>query len=359
MRITAVRTSLLRVPNAPPMSGTYATSAYVVARIQTDEGLEGLGYAMLMGGAGAESVRAYLETSLVPLLEGENPLEIGRLWQKMYENDRGIRKKGIPLYAISAVDIGLWDLLGKSVGRPVWQLWGAYADRIPVYGSGGFLSYSIDEMVREAESFRAHGIGHYKMKIGHADPRKDIERVATLRRALGEDMRIMVDANQRWDVPTNIRVGNRLAELDIHWYEEPVLADNIAQCAAVARAIPIPVATGENEYTRYGFRDLIDAKAAYYLNPDVQRCGGFSEFLKIAHLAAAHDLPIAPHLVPELSVHALVSIPNGAIVEWLSGFDPAGLWRDPFHVVDGMMSAPLRPGHGMEFHPEIVKRYTA
>lgn len=339
------------------MSTFYATCVYVIARIETDDGIEGLGYTMLMGGAGADSVRAYLETSLVPLMIGEDPLAIGRLWQKMYENDRGIRKKGIPGYAISAIDIGLWDLLGKSVGRPLWQLIGAYTDRVPVYGSGGFMSYSIDELVKEAEGFRAQGIRHYKMKIGHPNGMKDVERVAALRKALGDDMAIMVDVNQRWDVPTNIRIANRIAQYDIHWYEEPVLADNIAQCAAVARAIPIPVATGENEYTRYGFRDLIDHQAAHYLNPDIQRCGGFSEALKIAHLAAAYDLPIAPHLVPELSIHLLVSIPNGSIVECLAG-GPQDLWKEPLSVVNGTLSPPDRPGHGMEFNPEIVKRYS-
>jgi L-alanine-DL-glutamate epimerase-like enolase superfamily enzyme len=357
MKITAIETSVIRVPNAPPMSTFYATCVYVVVRIKTDQGLEGLGYTMLMGGAGVSAVRSYIQDNLVPLMIGEDPQAIGRLWQKMYENDRGIRKKGIPVYAISAIDIGLWDLLGKSVGKPLWQLLGSYTDHAPVYGSGGFMSYTVDELIKEAEGFRAHGVKHYKMKIGHQNIMKDVERVGALRKALGDDMGIMVDANQRWDVPTNIKVANRIAQYDIYWYEEPVLADNIGQCATVARSIPIPVATGENEYTRYGFRDLIDQKAAHFLNPDIQRCGGFSEALKIAHLAAAHDLPIAPHLVPELSIHLLVSIPNASFVEWLAG-SPADLWVHPLEFHNGTLSPPLRPGHGMEFNPEIVKRFS-
>ena len=170
-------------------------------------------------------------------------------------------------------------------------------------------------------------------------------------------MEILVDANQRWDVATNIRVANLLEDCALYWYEEPVLADNIGQCAEVARAIATPVATGENEYTRYGFRDLIDAKAAQYLNPDIHRCGGFSEIMKIAHLAAAYDVKIAPHLVPELSVQVLVSIPNGALVEVLAG-SPEDLWQDPVEIVDGMMAPPDRPGHGMEFSADAIKRYT-
>jgi L-alanine-DL-glutamate epimerase-like enolase superfamily enzyme len=357
MKITGIETSTLNVPNGPPVSSYYAGNTYVVARIQTDEGIEGLGYTMLVGGMGARSVRAYLEESIVPLVVGKDPLQIGAIWDAMYENDRGLRKKGIPVYAMSAIDIGLWDILGKAVGRPVWQLFGAHTTRIPVYGSGGFLSYTVDELIAEAEGFRAQGCRHYKFKLGRPDVMENVERVRLLREALGDDMEILVDANQRWDVATNIRVGNLLGDYNLYWYEEPVLADNIEQCADVAAAIPVPVATGENEYTRYGFRDLIEARAAQYLNPDVHRCGGFSEMLKISHLAAAYDVKIAPHLVPELSIHVLVSIPNAALVEFLAGA-PEGLWEHDPVIVDGHMEPPNRPGHGMAFSKDALKAYT-
>lgn len=357
MKITNIEASTLNVPNSAPVSEYYPANTYIVARIETDEGLTGLGYTMLVGGFGANSVRAYMEESLIPLMIGEDPRDVGRLWDKMYENDRGIRKKGVPVYAISAIDIGLWDILAKSMDQPVWRLLGAHADKAPVYGSGGFLPYSIDQLIAEAEGYREQGCRHYKFKIGRPDVMENVERVRELRKALGDDMEILVDANQRWDVATNIRVANELADCNLYWYEEPVLADNIAQCAEVARAIPIPVATGENEYTRYGFRDLVDQKAAHYLNPDIHRCGGFSEMMKIAHFAAAYDIKIAPHLVPELSVQVLVSIPNGALVEVLSG-SPEDLWENPVEIVDGMMAPPDRPGHGMEFSADAIKHYT-
>lgn len=357
MKIVRVTTSTMVVPNDPPVSAYYAANTYVVARIETDAGITGLGYTMLVGGMGSRAVRAYLEESLVPLLVGADPLYIGGIWQRMYENDRGVRKKGIPVYAMSAVDIGLWDILGKSVGRPVWQLLGAHADRAPVYGSGGFLPYSVDQIVAEAEMFRALGCRHYKFKIGRPDVMENVERVRRVREAVGDDMELLVDANQRWDMATNIRVGRMLEEFGLYWYEEPVLADNIAQCAEVARSIDIPVATGENEYTRYGFRDLIEAGAATYLNPDIHRCGGFSEMMKISHLAAAYDIKIAPHLVPELSIHVLAAIPNGSLVEVLAG-SPSGLWEDMPAIVNGTMMPPAGPGHGMAFSAEALKRYT-
>ena len=356
MKITAIKTSMLRVPNAPPVSTYYKENRYVVARIQTDEGVEGFGYTMLIGGAGADAVRAYLETSLVPLLIGENPLMVNKLWEKMYRNDFGIRKKGIPVYAMSAIDIGLWDLIGKSAGKPVWQLFGGFAEEVPVYGSGGFLSYSVDDLIKEAEGFIAQGCRHYKFKLGKPNLMENVERVRAVRKALGNDVEILVDANQRWDVATHLKIGRYLEEFDLFWYEEPVLADNIEQCAEVARALRIPIATGENEYTRYGFRDLIEAKAARYLNPDIHRAGGFSEMMKISHLAAAYNIQIAPHLVPELSIHVLAAIPNGALVEFLAGA-PTEMWKDPPQIRKGMMSPPNRPGHGMELSDFALKRF--
>lgn len=158
MKITGVTTSTMVVPNGPPVNTYYAANTYVVARIETDAGIEGLGYTMLVGGMGASAVRAYLEDSIVPLIIGADPLQIGAIWQAMYENDRGLRKKGIPVYAMSAIDIGLWDILGKAVDRPVWHLLGAHSERVPVYGSGGFLSYSVDEIVAEAEMFRGKSV---------------------------------------------------------------------------------------------------------------------------------------------------------------------------------------------------------
>ena len=357
MKITGVTISTMAVPNGPPVNTYYAANTYIVTRIETDAGIEGLGYTMLVGGMGAGSVRAYLEENILPLVIGADPLQIGAIWQAMYENDRGLRKKGIPVYAMSAIDIGLWDILGKAVDRPIWHLFGAHNERVPVYGSGGFLSYSVDEIVAEAEAFRAQGCRHYKFKLGLPKVAENIDRVRRVREALGDDMEILVDANQRWDVATNIRVGRMLEEFDLYWYEEPVLADNIQQCADVAAAIAIPVATGENEYTRYGFRDLIEARAAQYLNPDIHRCGGFSEMMKISHLAAAYDVKIAPHLVPELSIHVLTAIPNAALVEVLAG-SPDDLWEHPPAIVDGYMAPPDRPGHGMTFSTDAVRRYT-
>lgn len=356
MKITAIKTSILRIPAGPLVQKQYQDCGMVAAEVHTDQGLTGLGYTVCVGFAGAETVKSYLDTRLCPLLTGKDPTAVNALWGEMYRQDMGIRKKGIPMYAISAADIALWDLLGKATGQPVARLLGGIVSRVPVYGSGGFLPYTTDEILKEAESFLAKGCRAYKLKIGFPEVKKNVERVRDVRRALGDDIKLMVDVNQRWDVGMAVRVGRVLEEYDLTWLEEPVLADNTGQCAEVARSIPIPVATGENEYTRYGFRDLIEARAASYLQPDIQRAGGIGEVVRIAHLAAAYDIPIAPHLAPELSIHLLSAIPNGWMAEWVNFYDQ-DVFAQPPEIADGHLVVPDRPGHGMALDPEAVKRY--
>ena len=168
----------------------------------------------------------------------------------MFRVDMGMKKQGAAAYALSALDIGLWDLTGKALGKPLYKLWGAVRHRIPCYGSGGWAKYSVDDLVREAEKYAAQGCRYYKMKIHDPDPKVNRARVEAVKRALGPDVRMMVDVNQRLDVLGNVRQAAELEHLDLVWYEEPVLADDIRGCAEVAQEIRIPVATGENNYTR-------------------------------------------------------------------------------------------------------------
>src|SRR6266571_713561 len=255
MKIRAVDSCVLTVPTPKPIALQFPQHKLVVAEISTDAGVSGLGYSLAFGGGGAEAIQVYLDTRLKPVLIGEDPLFVERLWERMFRADMGIRKQGIAAYALSALDIGLWDIAGKVAGLPLYQLWGAVTDSIPAYGSGGWARYSVD--------------------------------------VLG-----------------NIRQAALLEDLDLVWYEEPVLADDIAACAEVSEKIRIPVATGENNYTRYEFRELIERRAARYLMPDVCRANGFSETLRIGHLAAAHQVAVAPHVVHELSLHVVGALSN-------------------------------------------------
>ena len=346
MKITAIESFVLSVPTPKPMALQYPLHKLVVAEISTDDAIRGLGYSLVFGGGGAEAIHAYLQTRLKPALIGEDPLFVERLWEKMFRVDMGIKKQGVAAYALSALDIGLWDIAGKAAGLPLYKLWGAVRDRIPAYGSGGWSKYSERELIAEAEKYAALGCRHYKMKIHNPDPRENRKRVEALRRALGDGVRLMVDVNQRLDVLANVRQARLLEDLDLVWYEEPVLADDIAACADVAHAIEIPVATGENNYTRFEFRELIERRAARYLMPDVCRALGFSETLRIGHLAGAHQVAVAPHVVHELSLQVVGALANGFIVEFID-WTPPDLFEEMPACKDGHFLIPERPGHGM------------
>jgi len=356
MKITSIDSCVLTVPTSRQMALEFPHHKLVVAEIATDEGIGGLGYSLMFGGGGAESVRVYLDTRLKPLLLGEDPRDVERLWEKMFRGDRGVRRVGIAGMALSALDIGLWDIAGKVAKLPLYKLWGAVSDRIPCYGSGGWSKYGDKDLLAEAERYAGMGCGYYKMKIHEPDPLANRRRVAMVQKALGPGVRMMVDVNQKLDVAGNLRQAAALEDLDLVWYEEPVIADDIAACAEVAGAIKIPVATGENNYTRYEFRELIERKAARYLMPDVCRANGFSETLRIARLAAAHGVQVSPHVVYEISIQVSGAIPNGFLVE-LMDWMPPDLFEELPTCKDGHIRISDRPGHGLTLHKGAVRKY--
>ena len=356
MKITAVDACVLTVPTPKPIALEFPHHKLVVAEIATDEGVKGLGYSLVFGGAGAESVLTYLETRLKPLLLGEDPLAVEHLWDKMYRGDRGVRRVGIAGMALSALDIGLWDIAGKNAKQPLYRLWGGATDRVACYGSGGWGKYAEKDLIAEAERYAAKGCRYYKMKIHDPDPLANRRRVESVKKALGPGVRMMVDVNQKLDVTANIRQAAVLEDLDLVWYEEPVLADDLAACGEVAQRIRIPVATGENNYNRFEFRELIERKAATYLMPDVCRANGYSETLRIAHLAAAHQVQVSPHVVYELSIQVCGAISNGFLVE-LMDWMPEDLFQEIPQCRDGFIALPRKPGHGLELAPGAVQKY--
>jgi L-alanine-DL-glutamate epimerase-like enolase superfamily enzyme len=214
----------------------------------------------------------------------------------------------------------------------------------------------VGDLIAEAERYAAAGCRYYKMKIHHPDPRVNRERVLAVQEAVGDRVRLMVDVNQRLDVLGAIAQARLLEDLDLVWYEEPVLADDPAACAEVARQIRIPVATGENLYTRYEFRDLIERGGARYLMPDVCRANGFSETLRIGRLAAAYGLPVSPHVVHELSLQVAGALPNGFLVEWID-WAPPDLFAGMPRCEEGVFRIPDRPGHGIALAEGAESRY--
>src|SRR3954464_4463573 len=356
MKITSIETCVLTVPCSKQMALEFPHHKLVVAEIATDEGLKGLGYSLVFAGTGAESVLVYLDTRLKPQLLGEDPRAVERLWEKMYRCDRGVRRVGLAGMALSALDIALWDVAGKSAKLPLYKLWGAVTDRVGCYGSGGWGKYGQKDLLAEAERYASMGCPYYKMKIHDPDPMVNRKRVETVKKALGPGVRMMVDVNQKLDVMGNVRQARLLEEFDLVWYEEPVLSDDNDSCAEVARRINIPVATGENHYTRYEFKDLLDKRAARYLMPDVCRANGYSETLRIGHLAAAYGVQVSPHVAYEISIQICGTLSNGFLVE-LMDWMPEDLFEEIPACKDGFIRIPQKPGHGMTLGRGAIAKY--
>jgi len=356
MKITDVTSEQYSWPLPRPIRNgkyTYTTSGLRLTKVHTDEGVTGVGLS---------GTNPALLERFKPLLVGEDPFNVERIWAKLWV-PKLVGRRGIETRTISAIDLALWDLMGKATGKSVHQLLGGYASRVPVYIAGGYYEEGkgLKELAQEMETNVRMGARAVKMKIGGASIREDVERVRVVRETIGPDVQLMVDANNAYYAHEAIRIAAQIEKYDIYWFEEPVAPDDYEGCGRVARATSIPIATGENEYTRYGFRDLIHHQAAAILNADAAICVGVTEFRRIAALAAAYDLAVAPHGAQEIHVHLVAAIPNGLILEYYRDtVDPmwAKKFREPLMLdKDGMLAPPERPGFGFEVNEEAVRPY--
>jgi D-arabinonate dehydratase len=356
LAITSVEAIAMPIPLARPIAsalGSYTHVDCVTVLMHTQDGPTGFGFNLGLGGAASAAIVPYIEQELAPLVIGEDALAPEALWQRMWGSNKARMRGGLGVWALSAVDIACWDVLAKSSGLPLHRLLGGFQKKVPVYGSGGWLNLSDTEMVAECEAYAAMGITAFKYKIGTA---RDHERTALLRGEMGDEYTLFADANQQYTVREAIETSHMLADYGISWFEEPVLADSVDDLGEVAAASAVPVAAGENAYFSWGFREICDTRAASYLQPDVTRCGGITEFRKIAHLADSYRLALSSHLWPELSISLVGSSPSGYLPEYAE-LIPADLLTRDFPVVDGAIEVPDVPGHGVEFTPEAIARF--
>ena len=367
MKIVDVTTTELFYPHARPVQdATLAPPGpdaggrgQLFVHLSTDEGVEGLGI-----GQAAPGARQVIESALKDLLLDQDPFCIEKLWSDMFRRVRGYGRKGVAFCALSAVDIGLWDLKAKALGLPLYRLLGPYTDTVPIYGSGGWTNFTTEELVAEMVAYVDQGINRVKMKVGKdfgGSERKDLERVAAVREAVGEDVALYVDANNGYYAKQAVYMAKEFEAYQVGWFEEPVLADDIQGLVDIRRAINIPVASGEHEYTRYGFKELIARGCVDIVQPDVGRVGGVTEWLKVAHMAHAFNLPVAPHAVQLVHLHLACATPNLKVVEYLNtSLETDRVWYTEFpEPRDGMWSPyPDRPGLGLELDPYAVEKWS-
>jgi len=334
-----------------------------ITQITTDEQVMGF-----WPGGNKEPV----EGRIRPKLLGENPLNLERLWQRMYMG--GNRKpvaKGDYITAMSQVDNALWDLAGKTLGQPVYRLLGGYSSRVRVYAAGGYYAEgkSIEDLVKEMEGNAAEGFTAVKMKVGGwrfgISLETDVARVKAVREALGDDVDIMVDANNAWSAYEAKRFAKLVEPYHPFWLEEPVQPDDVDGSIEVKASTVIPIASGENEFTKYGFRDLIARRAVDIIQADPNVAGGLTEIRKIAAMADAYYVHFAPHGGHIIGSHAVAAFPNGLIVEHYGSKaspyrdldPPPSLYADPLEVKDGWIEIPDRPGFGMEIDKRTAEEY--
>ena len=380
VKVIGVDTYFLSAPLPQAVrTSTHRISAVseVVVKLATDAGHVGIGEAhgpflFQQGPEGLRAVSDILRT-IEPLVVGQDPFDAERIWQDLfaltYTSVRGIptlaRQQRQLVTAMSAIDIALWDLKGKAVGRPVHALLGgALRRRVPAYVTGFYYrdGEKPDDLVREAAMYVEQGYRTVKVKVGGLSPEADAERVGRIRRAVGRDVAIMLDANQGWDLSTAVRAAQLCAPHDIFWLEDPMpWFDERRTLERLRAAVDIPIAAGETEISPFGLRTMLAEGLVDYLIIDSTWAGGLTTWRKAAVMAELYQIPLAAHHDPQIHVHAVAASPTGFILESFADPTRDPLWFELFRerppIVDGHMALPEAPGLGLELNDATLERY--
>lgn len=357
-QIAWLRVSACRLPLPMPISDAKVLTgrqkpmtevALLFVELQSKDGHEGLGftYSKRAGGPGQfEHAR-----EIAPALLGEDPNDIAKLWNKLCWAGASVGRSGLATQAIGAFDVALYDMKARRAGLPLAKLLGAHRDSVACYNtSGGFLHTPLDQLLANAAASVERGIGGIKLKVGQPDRGLDIRRVEAVRTHLGDQVPLMVDANQQWDRPTARRMCRVFEAFDLTWIEEPLDAYDHEGHAALAASFDTPIATGEMLTSALEHGELIRQRAADVLMPDAPRVGGITPFLKIAAQAEAAGLMLAPHFAMELHVHLGAAYPTETWVEHFDWLEP--LFEERLQIRDGRMLVPDRPGLGLSLSPQ-------
>ena len=357
-RIAHVALSSVVLPLATPVSDAKVLTGrqrpmtevvFLFAEITSADGHAGIGFSYSKRAGGPGQFAHAREVA--PLLIGEDPSDIGRIWTRLVWGGASVGRSGLATQAIAAFDVALWDLKAKRAGLPLAKLLGAHRDSVRTYNtSGGFLHTPVEEVVENARKALAAGIGGIKLKVGQPDWRRDIERVTAVREALDPDVPLMVDANQQWDRATALRMGRLLEPFGLVWIEEPLDAYDAEGHAHLARTLDTPIATGEMLAGVAEHIRLIDAGAADVIQPDAPRIGGITQFLKLASYAELRHLDLAPHFAMEIHLHLAAAYPSEPWVEHFDWLEP--LFPETLATAGGRMHLSGRPGLGITLTPQ-------
>lgn len=363
MKIASYETTILKVPEDEPLANMPEERGrlrpVVILRLRTDDGIEGLGLTFY-GGAMTGSLCKAVE-ELTDLTVGADPMRVEAIIETLGTTGNSAGPGGIYSLALAAIDTALWDIKGKALGQPLWKLLGGHRNRVPTYASGALRRGLTDDQVAEAaRTLVAKGFTQMKTQMalpGNPTPTDEFRRVRVVREAVGPDITLMCDINQRWRPEQAIDIGSRVEDIGLFWLEDVAAADDYQGLARVTAALKTPIAGGEYLYGIRPFRQMIEARSVDIVMVDLVRAGGVTPWMKIAGMAEAFNLPIVSHVMPEILVHLVAACPNGLTVEYMPWM--LELYEETPLIENGELVLPDKPGLGLKFDEKAISAFAA
>ncbi|MDX2155961.1 MAG: mandelate racemase/muconate lactonizing enzyme family protein [Hyphomicrobiaceae bacterium] len=357
MKIAKVLSQIVQLPADEPLADgpqvPGATRPFVLVKVVTADGIEGIGVTFF-GAAMTRSLKQAVD-DLGAVIVGDDPTRVEAIAEKCRQAAGSTGPGGVITLAMSAIDTALWDIRAKALGVPLAKLLGGFRDKVPAYASGALMrQFTLKEVESAGRKLVERGWTAMKTQLalpGHTTPDIEVNRIKVLREAIGPDIQLMCDINQRWTTWQAISIGNRIEEYNLRWLEDVSRADDFQGLAEVTRNLKMPVAGGEYVWGIEPFRQMLEHRSVDIAMIDLVRVGGITQWMKVAGMAEAFNIPVVSHLIPEVHVHLIAAIPNGEIVEYMPWC--RDLFESPPIPVKGQMTVPSTPGLGLAFAKAI------